>query len=54
VNADIILAVWAVLSIVLVAACYAAKAGETRRADEEADRRRLRNAVLNYRQGDGE
>jgi hypothetical protein len=57
-NAEIILTIWALALIAAVALCHWAGAGERRRTAEEADRRAMRNALLNYRrhawQGDEE
>jgi hypothetical protein len=53
-NAEIVLTLWAVLLVGWVILCCAVQPGDRRREAEEEDRRRLRNAVLNYRQGEGE
>jgi hypothetical protein len=49
VNAEVILAIWAAAIVAAVALCHWAGAGERRRDAEEADRRAMRNALLNYR-----
>jgi hypothetical protein len=48
-NAEVILAIWAAVIIAAVALCHWANAGQARRDAEEADRRAMRNALLNYR-----
>jgi hypothetical protein len=48
-NAEVILAAWAIFWMVAIAALIYANAGQHRRDAEEQDRRRLRNELLNYR-----
>jgi hypothetical protein len=48
-NVEVILAIWAAVIIAAVALCHWANAGQARRDAEEADRRAMRNALLNYR-----
>jgi hypothetical protein len=51
-NAEVILAAWAIFWMVVIAALIYANAGQHRRDAEERDRRRLRNELLNYRRHD--